>query len=247
MPTRSYGWPQTTVHRWTPLAWSGWTAVRGQSTGCRRRGDLTPPKTATASGTGASNAVEFVDAVEQISRADRAHRKTPRLRLLSSTGRFGSVADACVVSMNCPARVEPGDGQESVWDHPWSPRIEPACRQLRVCLARSRSRTPCRGCESSKPVIRRTTSSRRPTSPPTRSSATMGRVGASGRGRRATPRPEAQIGSSRTPRGATRHRIPTYGELAGMVAFYPALMDACFVDDERARAAGRVLRRLDYQ
>jgi len=37
------------------------------------------------------------------------------------------------------------------------------------------------------------------------------------------------------------------GELAGMVAFYPALMDACFVDDERARAAGRVLRRLDYQ
>jgi len=134
VPTRSYGWPQTTVHRWTPLAWSGWTAVRGQSTGCRRRGDLTPPKTATASGTGASNAVEFVDAVEQISRADRAHRKTPRLRLLSSTGRFGSVAGACVVSMNCPARVEPGDGQESVWDHPWSPRIEPACRQLRVVL-----------------------------------------------------------------------------------------------------------------
>jgi hypothetical protein len=134
VPTRSYGWPQTTVHRWTPLAWSGWTAVRGQSTGCRRRGDLTPPKTATASGTGASNAVEFVDAVEQISRADRAHRKTPRLRLLSSTGRFGSVAGACVVSINCPARVEPGDGQESVWDHPWSPRIEPACRQLRVVL-----------------------------------------------------------------------------------------------------------------
>jgi len=66
VPTRSYGWPQTTVHRWTPLAWSGWTAVRGQSTGCRRRGDLTPPKTATASGTDASNAVEFVDAVEQI-------------------------------------------------------------------------------------------------------------------------------------------------------------------------------------
>ena len=27
-----------------------------------------------------------------------------------------------------------------------------------------------------------------------------------------------------------------YAELAGMVAFYPALMDACFVDDERARA-----------
>jgi len=29
---------------------------------------------------------------------------------------------------------------------------------------------------------------------------------------------------------------PAYAELAGMVAFYPALMDACFVDDERARA-----------
>ena len=29
---------------------------------------------------------------------------------------------------------------------------------------------------------------------------------------------------------------PAYAELVWMVAFYPALMDACFVDDERARA-----------
>ena len=29
---------------------------------------------------------------------------------------------------------------------------------------------------------------------------------------------------------------PAYGELAGTVAFYPALMDACFVDEELVRA-----------
>ena len=29
---------------------------------------------------------------------------------------------------------------------------------------------------------------------------------------------------------------PAYAQLAGMVAFYPALMDACFVDDERVQA-----------
>jgi uncharacterized protein (DUF427 family) len=35
-----------------------------------------------------------------------------------------------------PARVEPGPGQESVWDYPRPPRVETARRVLRVELAR---------------------------------------------------------------------------------------------------------------
>jgi len=36
-----------------------------------------------------------------------------------------------------PRRIEPGPGQESVWDYPRPPRIEPVDRQLEVC-----ARTP---------------------------------------------------------------------------------------------------------
>src|ERR1700752_4871391 len=31
-----------------------------------------------------------------------------------------------------PARIEPGPGQESVWDYPRPPRLEPSARRIRV-------------------------------------------------------------------------------------------------------------------
>jgi uncharacterized protein (DUF427 family) len=33
-----------------------------------------------------------------------------------------------------PARIEPGPGQESVWDYPRPPRVEPSRRRVRVVL-----------------------------------------------------------------------------------------------------------------
>ena len=51
------------------------------------------------------------------------------------------------------------------------------------------------------------------------------------------PRPIHRLSSTRRVEPSAAWSYPTpnpaYGELAGMVAFYPALMDACFVDDER--------------
>ena len=34
--------------------------------------------------------------------------------------------------MDQPTRIEPGDGQESVWDYPRPPRLEPVAERLRV-------------------------------------------------------------------------------------------------------------------
>jgi uncharacterized protein (DUF427 family) len=34
--------------------------------------------------------------------------------------------------MNRPQRIEPGPGQESVWDYPRPPRVEPSARRVRI-------------------------------------------------------------------------------------------------------------------
>ena len=58
------------------------------------------------------------------------------------------------------------------------------------------------------------------------------RAGASGKGRLSTTPFEVVTGSSRRAAWSYANPSAAYGRLAGMVAFYPALMDACFVDDE---------------
>lgn len=37
--------------------------------------------------------------------------------------------------MDRPARIEPGPGQESVWDYPRPPRVEPVAERVRVVVA----------------------------------------------------------------------------------------------------------------
>jgi uncharacterized protein (DUF427 family) len=39
-----------------------------------------------------------------------------------------------LADMAAPARIEPGPGQESVWDYPRPPRLEPTTDRLRVLL-----------------------------------------------------------------------------------------------------------------
>jgi uncharacterized protein (DUF427 family) len=53
-----------------------------------------------------------------------------------------------------PVRIEPGPGQESVWDYPRPPRLEPNTRHLRVELAGTLVAETVRGwrvCETSQP------------------------------------------------------------------------------------------------
>jgi uncharacterized protein (DUF427 family) len=138
--------------------------------------------------------------------------------------------------MNCPARVEPGDGQESVWDYPRPPRFEPACRRLRVVLGGvtiADTVSGLRVLETSHPpnyYFPPADISPDALIPNDRSSWCEWK----GQARYHTARGADRVEPSAAWSYPTPN--PAYAELAGMVAFYPALMDACFVDDERARA-----------
>ena len=137
--------------------------------------------------------------------------------------------------MTAPAPVEPGDGQESVWDYPRPPRLEPTRCRLGVVLGGGTIADSVSGL--------RVLETRHPPSyyvPP----ADIGVDALStddesswcewkGQARYHTVR-----GADRVVRRAAwsyPHPDPAYAALAGMVAFYPALMDACFVGDEQAQ------------
>jgi uncharacterized protein (DUF427 family) len=132
-----------------------------------------------------------------------------------------------------PPRIEPGPGQESVWDYPRPPRLEEVPARLQVVLGGvtiADSISGLRVCETASPptfylppddvdadVLELTTSSS--------TCEWKGRAAyftvTSGDRREVDaawcyPRPN-----------------PAYRALAGYVSFYAGRMDACFVDDER--------------
>ncbi len=134
--------------------------------------------------------------------------------------------------MTRPRRVEPGPGQESVWDYPRPPRLEVVPERLRVVL--------------NGVTVAETTSAYRvlETSHPPVYYFPRGDV-----------RPDALVAGEQTSycewkgrarffavRAAGREvpgaawafptPSPGFGDIAGAIAFYPAPMDACFVDDE---------------
>ena len=150
--------------------------------------------------------------------------------------------------MNSPARVEPGDGQESVWDYPRPPRLEPARRRLRVVLGGVTIADTVSG-------LRVLETSHPPNYyfPPAdiRPDALVSDDGSSWCEWKGQARYHAVRGADRVVRRAAWSYPtpnPAYAELAGMVAFYPAL-DGCLLRRRRtgAGAAGRLLRRLDHQ
>jgi uncharacterized protein (DUF427 family) len=134
--------------------------------------------------------------------------------------------------MNRPVRVDPGPGQESVWDYPRPPRLEVERRRLRVVFGGvtiADTTAGCRVLETSHPPNYYF--------PPAdiRSDALEADAGSSWCEWKGQAHYYAVRGSDRiAPRAAWSYANPSaaYGQLAGMVAFYPGLMDACFVDDE---------------
>jgi uncharacterized protein (DUF427 family) len=134
-------------------------------------------------------------------------------------------------------RVAPGPGQESVWDYPRPPRIEPDERRVRVILEDvvvADTRRALKVLETSQPpafylpledIDRR------------RLAAAAGTTFCEWKGTAAYC--DVVAGERLAARAAWHYPEPTppFLALIGHVAFYPARVD-CFVGDERARAQG---------
>lgn len=137
--------------------------------------------------------------------------------------------------MNTPQRVEPGPGQESVWDYPRPPRLESVTARLRVVVGGitiADTRRGFRVLETSHPptyyfpVDDIAGGALRPT------------TGSSVCEWKGVARYFDVVGGGQVAvRSAWSYPTPTpaFAALAGAVAFMPAPMDQCLVDDEVAR------------
>jgi uncharacterized protein (DUF427 family) len=142
---------------------------------------------------------------------------------------------AAILAVMRPSRTIPGPGQESVWDYPRPPRVEPVPVRLRVELGGTvvaDTTAGVRVLETSHPPVYYL---------PLADTAPGALEPAEGR----TFCEFKGVASYWTVRGgagrvevaaAWGYPSPVAGfeALAGRVAFYPARMDACWVGDERA-------------
>ncbi len=134
------------------------------------------------------------------------------------------------------ARVEPKPGQESVWDYPRPPRLEPAGKHIRIVFGGETladTRRAFRVLETSHPPVYYLPLSdiRQELLTPSSSHSfcewkgTASYVGVRAGGKEAIdagwfyPDP-----------------TPAFAPIAGYIAFYPSRMDACFVGDEPVQA-----------
>ena len=129
----------------------------------------------------------------------------------------------------------PGPSQESVWDYPRPPRLEPVAKRLRVVLGGVTLAETTRGqrvLETSHPPVYYF--------PPAdvRMEHLIPVRGGSFCEWKGTARYyDVCVGDRRAGRAAWSYPDPTpaFLSIAEYLAFYPHLMDACFVGDEQAR------------
>lgn len=132
--------------------------------------------------------------------------------------------------------IVPGPGQESVWDYPRPPRLEPSRRQIEVRFAGqtvAASARAYRVLETSHPPVYYL--------PPEDV-----RMDCLHENPRATwcewkglaRYYDVSVGEVTAPAAAWYYPLPTriYEPIRGYVAFYPGEMEACFVDGERVQA-----------
>lgn len=135
-----------------------------------------------------------------------------------------------------PRRIEPGPGQESVWDYPRPPRLEDSTRQIKVVFngeVIAETRRARRVLETSHPPSYYI--------PP----EDIRMEFLSGTGRRSLCEWKGQaayytitVGDRTASNAAWYYPNPTpaFAALKDHVAFYPSRMDACYVDGELVRA-----------
>jgi len=133
-----------------------------------------------------------------------------------------------------PQRIEPGPGQESAWDYPRPPRLEPVPQRVRVVLGGvtiADTTAALRILETSHPPVYYL--------PPADIAA--GVLAPTDRRSLCEWKGEAEYltvsAGGRVERDAAwryRHPVDPYRALTDHVAFYAKRMDACYVGDERA-------------
>jgi len=133
-------------------------------------------------------------------------------------------------------RIEPGPGQESVWDYPRPPRLEDSSKQIQIIfndVVIADTRRAKRVLETSHPPVYYVPPEDIKMdylTPSTRSSWCEWKGQASYF--------SLSVGDKQVENAAWYYPRPEPGfeSLKGYVAFYPSLMEACFVDGERVQA-----------
>ena len=135
-----------------------------------------------------------------------------------------------------PQRIEPGRGQESVWDYPRPPRVEPSKRRVRVEFAGrtiADSTRALRVCETAGPPVLYV--------PPDDVVMDL-LVPTHGHSTFCEWKGHASyfdlvVGDARAAKAGWTYADPTPGfrNLQGFLAFYPGRVDAAYLDDERVR------------
>lgn len=137
--------------------------------------------------------------------------------------------------MHTPQRIEPGPGQESVWDYPRPPRLEPTSSHLVVEFGGVTLADTTRG-------FRVLETSQAPAFylPPDDVAfehlvATSSRTFCEWKGYASYW--TVEVDGRRSPDAAWSYPTPTppFAELRDHVAFYPQRVDACWVDGEQVR------------
>ncbi len=131
-----------------------------------------------------------------------------------------------------PQRIEPGPGQESVWDYPRPPRVERSKRRVKVVFAGSvvaDSERALRVCETAGPPVYYVP-------PEDVLTETLHPVEHSTycEWKGTASYYDLIQGTARSSRAAWAYQAPTgdYTELTGYIAFYPSRVDAVYLDDE---------------
>ena len=132
-----------------------------------------------------------------------------------------------------PERIEPNRGQESVWDYPRPPIVEPCQAEVRVIVDQieiAASDRAFRVLETSHPPVYYF--------PPEAVRMDMMKVSAHGTfcEWKGHAHYFSLVLADRTiPDVAWAYKSPTdrFSEIAGYLAFYPSKVDACFVDEEQ--------------
>lgn len=137
-----------------------------------------------------------------------------------------------------PRRIPPGPGQESAWDYPRPPRLEAIAESVRVefqGLVLAASTRALRLLETSHP----------PTVYIPREDVRMDFLHPSPGSSVCEWKGEARyftilVAGSKSVNAAWSypHPSPRYGALAGMIAFYPGRVDACYWGEERVTPQG---------
>lgn len=138
--------------------------------------------------------------------------------------------------MSRQKRIEPGPGKESVWDYPRPPRLEESQKHIQVVfngVVIADTHRAQRVLETSHPPVyyippedvqlQYLTPTPRTTFCEWKGAASYYTI---------------TVGSKASSQAAWYYRQPThpYEALANYIAFYPAKMDACYVDGERVQA-----------